>query len=143
MFTWYKEIRKLGAVFAEYPAEPGRRFVDAYREDGEVFVWIGRLHMICSSARRIARQGIATAAAVLGLMFPEVSGGAISLALPSIPKASAAAFMALTAAGTAVSDESLTTPVSVVESTTWLLSPASDFPVVFVPVEPATASTSQ
>jgi hypothetical protein len=139
MFTWYKEIRKLGAVFAEFPTEPGRRFMDAYREDGELFLWVGRFHMICSSARRIARQGISMAAAVLGLMWTET--GAISLALPSIPKASAAALVAMTAAGAAVSDESLTTPVPVVESATWLLSPASDFPVVFVPEE--TASLSQ
>jgi hypothetical protein len=146
MFSIYKEIRKLGAVFAEYPTEPGRQFIEAYRENGELFLWVGRLHLIASSAKRITRKGFNTAAAALGFLWFE--GLSLTSLIPSVPKASAAALVALaavqTAAVEAVSDESLAdTTLPVEESALWLSSPASDFPVAFVPEETASLSTSR
>jgi hypothetical protein len=144
MFSIYKEIRNLGALFAEYPTNRGRRFIDAYREDGELFVWVGRLHLIATSARRIARQATSTAAAAFTFVWCEASAlTSLSSLMPAMPKASAAALMAVTAATAtieAASDEALTAPPAIEETAAWLSSPASDFPEAFVSEATATSS---
>jgi hypothetical protein len=139
MFTWYKEFRKLGAVFAEYPTEPGRRFVEAYRENGELFLWVGRLHLIATHAKRLAQNGV-NSAIVFSVTWFE---GMVTL-LPTVKRAAAAAAMVATAATTmepAISVEAAPVTIQIEETTAWLSSPASDFPEAFVPE--ATASSSR
>lgn len=54
MVTWYQEIPKVGACFAEFPCSRGAEFFKVIREDGEILVWVGVFHMILTPARRLA-----------------------------------------------------------------------------------------
>jgi hypothetical protein len=61
---FYKEIHKLGAIYAELQPPSSKRFFQVDRDGGEMFVWIGRFHFILTPWRRLT----AGVAAVWGLM---------------------------------------------------------------------------
>lgn len=64
----YREFHRIGAVYAEWQPEKGAhaRFFQIEKENGETFLWIGRLHCIFTPWKRLT----AALAAILGLFTP-------------------------------------------------------------------------
>lgn len=55
---FYKEVRRLGAIYAELQPKGDKPFFEVDREDGEIFVWIGRLYLILTPWKRLRFTGM-------------------------------------------------------------------------------------
>jgi hypothetical protein len=53
----YQKIRGIGAVYAEWQPPSTKPFFQIDHDDGETFVWIGRLHLILTPWAKLRATG--------------------------------------------------------------------------------------
>jgi hypothetical protein len=92
--TFYAEIRKLGAMYAELQPKSSKRFFQVDREDGETFVWIGRFHFILTPWKRLS-TGLA---ALWGFLLDNNSLAGLLPSIPAVKSAAAATVLAVVGA---------------------------------------------